>query len=66
MASDKLIVKDDRTGHSYELPIRSGTIHAPDLRQMKTSPDDFGLMSYDPGFLNTASCRSKITYIDGD
>jgi citrate synthase len=61
-----LSVTDERTGESYELPISDGTIHAPDLRQIKVSEDDFGLMSYDPAFLNTASCRSAITWIDGD
>src|SRR6476661_8942234 len=61
-----LSVTDERTGSSYELPITDGTIHAPDLRQIKVSEDDFGLMSYDPAFLNTASCRSSITWIDGD
>jgi citrate synthase len=61
-----LSVTDERTGDSYELPITDGTIHAPDLRQIKVSEDDFGLMSYDPAFLNTASCRSAITWIDGD
>ena len=66
MAQNRLLVTDERTGQQYELPITDGTIHAPDLRQIKTSPDDFGLMSYDPAFLNTASCRSSITYIDGD
>ncbi|MGC8760494.1 MAG: citrate synthase [Bryobacteraceae bacterium] len=66
MAQNRLLVTDERTGRQYELPITDGTIHAPDLRQIKTSPDDFGLMSYDPAFLNTASCRSSITYIDGD
>jgi len=66
MANDTLTVTDNRTGKSYELPIEDGAIRAPDLRQIKTSDDDFGLMSYDPAFLNTASCRSAITYIDGD
>jgi citrate synthase len=61
-----LSVTDERTGQTYELPITDGTIHAPDLRQIKVSEDDFGLMSYDPAFLNTASCRSAITWIDGD
>jgi citrate synthase len=61
-----LSVTDERTGSSYELPITDGTISAPDLRQIKVSEDDFGLMSYDPAFLNTASCRSAITWIDGD
>jgi citrate synthase len=63
---DLLSVTDERTGRKYELPITDGTIHAPDLRQIKVSEDDFGLMSYDPAFLNTASCRSAITWIDGD
>ena len=63
---DVLSVKDERTGKTYELEITDGTIKAPDLRQIKVSEDDFGLMSYDPAFLNTASCRSRITWIDGD
>jgi citrate synthase len=63
---DILSVTDERTGERYELPITDGAIHAPDLRQIKVSEDDFGLMSYDPAFLNTASCRSAITWIDGD
>ncbi|GIV95729.1 MAG: citrate synthase [Herpetosiphonaceae bacterium] len=66
MASDTLTITDNRTGKTYEIPITDGTIRAIDLRQIKTGPDDFGLMSYDPAFLNTASCRSAITYIDGD
>jgi citrate synthase len=61
-----LHVTDSRTGLSYDLPITDGAIRAPDLRQIKASPDDFGLLSYDPAYLNTASCRSAITYIDGD
>ncbi|MDE3097505.1 MAG: citrate synthase [Chloroflexota bacterium] len=63
---DTLSITDNRTGKTYEVPITDGTIHAIDLRQIKTSPDDFGIMSYDPAFTNTASCRSAITYIDGD
>ena len=63
---DTLTVTDNRTGRSYELPITDGTIQASDLRQFKTGPDDFGLMVYSPAFLNTAACRSNITYIDGD
>ena len=59
-------IVDQRTGKSYELPISDGAIRAIDLRQIKVDPDDFGLLSYDPAFLNTASCRSRITYIDGD
>jgi citrate synthase len=61
-----LTVTDGRTGKSYQLPIENGTIKAMDLRQIKTSPDDFGLMSYDPAYMNTASCKSRITFIDGD
>ncbi|HEX9984902.1 MAG TPA: citrate synthase [Thermoanaerobaculia bacterium] len=66
MASDTLTVTDNRTGKTYELPIKEGTIKALDLRQIKTGDDDFGLMTYDPAFMNTASCRSAITFIDGD
>jgi citrate synthase len=64
--ADTLTVTDDRTGKQYQLPIEHGTIRALDLRQIKTGPDDFGLMTYDPAFQNTASCKSRITYIDGD
>src|SRR6202045_3665258 len=64
--NDTLRVTDSRTGRSYELPIVDGAIRAMDLRQIKTSEDDFGLLSYDPAFQNTASCRSAITFIDGD
>ncbi|MDB5068618.1 MAG: citrate synthase [Chloroflexi bacterium] len=64
---DSLTVTDNRTGHSYELPITHGSIRATDLRQVRASDDDTrGLVSYDPAFLNTASCKSRITYIDGD
>ena len=66
MPKDTLTVVDNRTGKSYELPIQDGTVRAADLRQIKTSADDFGLMSYDPAFMNTAACRSAITFIDGD
>ncbi len=62
---ESLSVTDNRTGKQYELPIADGTVNAIDLRQIKTSEDDFGLMSYDPSYLNTASCRSSITFIDG-
>jgi citrate synthase len=65
-AQDTLTLTDHRTGKSYEIPITDGTIRAMDLRQIKTGPDDFGLMSYDPAFQNTASCRSAITEIDGE
>src|SRR5205809_2788644 len=64
--SDSLTVTDNRTGKSCELPISDGTITGMDLRQIKTSEDDFGLMSFDPAYTNTASCRSAITYIDGE
>ena len=64
--SDTLSIVDNRTGKKYELPIQDGTIRAMDLRQIKAAPDDFGLMTYDPAFMNTANCRSAITYIDGD
>jgi citrate synthase len=63
---DSLTVTDNRTGKTYELPITDGTIKAMDLRQVKVADDDFGLMSYDPAYTNTASCRSAITYIDGE
>src|SRR5213595_3534152 len=61
-----LHVTDSRTGRAYELPIVDGAIRALDLRQIKVSDDDFGLLSYDPAFMNTASCRSAITFIDGE
>ena len=63
---DNLAITDSRTGRSYRVPIDNGTIRAMDLRQIKTDPEDFGLMTYDPAFMNTASCRSTITFIDGD
>ena len=63
---NSLTVIDNRTGQSYELTIEQGAIRSADLRQIKVSPDDFGLLGYDPGYLNTASCKSSITYIDGD
>ena len=65
MASETLTVIDNRTGKQYEIPIKSGAIKATDLFQIKVTEDD-GLVSYDPGFMNTASCQSRITYIDGD
>jgi len=64
--ADTLTIVDNRTGKKYELPIQDGTIKAVDLRQIRTSEDDFGLMTYDPAFMNTANCRSSITFIDGD
>ncbi len=66
MPNDTLTVIDNRTGKTYELPIEHGTVRAMDLRKIKTGPEDFGLMTYDPGYMNTASCKSRITYIDGD
>ena len=66
MSNDSLTITDNRTGKHYDLPIENGTIRAMDLRQIKTSDDDFGLMTYDPAFMNTASCKSRITFIDGD
>jgi len=66
MGTNGLSILDRRTQQSYEFPIQNGTSRAMDLRQIKTASDDFGLMTYDPAFMNTASCRSAITYIDGD
>jgi citrate synthase len=66
MAKDTLTITDNRTGKTYEVAITDGTIRATDLKQLQVGAEDFGLMGYDPGFLNTASCRSAITYIDGD
>lgn len=66
MSQDTLTITDNRTGKQYELPVQDGTIQAMDLRQIKVSADDFGLMTYDPAFMNTASCKSRITFIDGD
>ena len=66
MSENSLTITDNRTGKQYELPIEDGTIKAMDLRQIKVSDDDFGLMTYDPAFMNTASCKSRITFIDGD
>ena len=63
---DTLTITDNRTGKSYEVPIKDGVIKAPDLRQIKSGPDDAGLATYDPAFMNSAACRSRITYIDGD
>jgi citrate synthase len=64
--AETLTITDNRTGKTYEVPIADGTIRATDLRKIKVSDDDFGMMTYDPAFMNTASCRSAITYIDGD
>ena len=64
--TDTLTITDNRTGKQYEVPVVRGAIEAMKLRQIKVSESDFGLMTYDPAFLNTASCQSRITYIDGD
>jgi citrate synthase len=64
--AETLTITDNRTGKQYEIPIEDGTIRAMDLRKIKVSDDDFGMMTYDPAFMNTASCRSRITFIDGD
>jgi citrate synthase len=66
MGKDTLTVTDNRTGKTYEMPIQDGTIKAIDLRKIKVADDDFGLMTYDPAYMNTAHCKSTITYIDGD
>lgn len=63
---DTLTITDNRTGKQYEIPIQNDTIRALDLRQIRLNPEDFGMMSYDPAFTNTASCVSRITFIDGD
>ena len=64
--SDTLTVTDNRTGRTYEIPIIDGAIRSLELRQIRTSEEDFGLLAYDPAFMNTASCRSAITFLDGD
>jgi citrate synthase len=66
MSENSLTITDNRTGKQYQVAIEDGTIKAMDLRQIKESDDDFGLMTYDPAFMNTASCKSRITFIDGD
>ncbi|MBW8058105.1 MAG: citrate synthase [candidate division NC10 bacterium] len=66
MAKETLTITDNRSGKTYEIPIEHGAIRATDLRQIRVSEDDFGLLSYDPAFMNTASCKSTITFIDGD
>src|SRR5258706_11740230 len=66
MPEQTLTIADNRTGESYTLPIENGTVRAMDLRQIKTDADDFGLMTYDPALMNTASTKSAITFIDGD
>jgi len=66
MPQETVTITDNRTGQTYTLPVENGTIRAMDLRKIKTAPEDFGLMTYDPAFMNTASCKSAITFIDGD
>jgi citrate synthase len=66
MPENTLTITDNRTSKTYTVPIEDGTIRAMDLRKIKTGAEDFGLMTYDPAFMNTASCKSSITYIDGD
>jgi citrate synthase len=63
---DSLTITDNRTGRTYDVPVSEGTVRATDLRQIKVAEDDFGLMTYDPAFMNTAACRSAITFIDGE
>jgi citrate synthase len=64
--ADTLTITDNRTGKQYDVPVQDGTIRAMDLRQIKVTADEFGMMTYDPAFMNTAACRSRITFIDGD
>src|SRR5881409_2932956 len=66
MAKDSLTVIDNRSGRRFEVPIENGAIRATDLQQIRVTPDEPGLVSYDQAFMNTASCKSRITYIDGD
>src|SRR3954463_1679760 len=66
LMAETLTITDNRTGKHYEVPIHDGTIKATDLRQVKVTDDEFGMMTYDPAFMNTAACKSRITYIDGD
>src|SRR6186997_2374825 len=66
LMADTLTITDNRTGKHYEVPIQDGTIKATDLRQVKVTNDEFGMMTYDPAFMNTAACKSRITFIDGD
>src|SRR5512137_1876990 len=66
MPKDSLTITDNRTGKTYEVVIENGAIRAMELRKIKVDAEDFGLLSYDPGLMNTASCKSTIGYIDGD
>src|SRR6201984_3472510 len=66
VSQNSLSITDNRTNRTYTLPIENGAVRAMDIRQIKTGPEDFGLMTYDPAFTNTASCHSSITFIDGE
>ena len=66
MTENTLTITDNRTGRTYEVAVQNDTIRALDLRQIKVHDDDFGMMSYDPAYTNTASCRSRITFVDGE
>ena len=66
MPENTLTITDNRTQRTYTVPVTNGTVRAIDLRQIKIGPDDVGVMTYDPAFMNTASCKSSITYIDGE
>ena len=66
MPAETITITDNRTGKTYELSIQDETIRALDLRKIRAHDDDFGLMTYDPGYTNTTSCKSRITFIDGD
>ena len=66
MEKETISIVDNRTGKSCEVPLFKGSLRAMDLRQFKTHVDDFGMMTYDPAFMNTASCQSAVTFIDGD
>src|SRR3954452_24164870 len=63
--AETLTITDNRTGKQYDVPIQDGTIKSTDLRQIKVTADEFGMMTYDPAFMNTAACKSRITFIDG-
>src|SRR5215208_6678774 len=65
-SSDTLTITDNRTGKTYEVPVEDGTVRATALRDIKVNEEDFGVMSYDPGFMNTASCRSAVTLLHGE
>ena len=66
MPNDTLTITDNRTGQTYDVPIENDTIRAMQLRQIKVKDDDFGMLTYDPAYVNTASCKSTITFIDGE